>query len=50
MMIVGFGFSNRATEASLAEAYNALKRRPDRVVTLRAKADSPVFQFQPIFI
>ncbi|MCA2006321.1 cobalamin biosynthesis protein [Tritonibacter mobilis] len=44
MMIAGFGFSNRATEASLAEAYNALKTRPDRVVTLRAKADSPVFR------
>lgn len=44
MIVAGLGFSNRATEASLAEAFAALQQRPDRVVTLRRKAESPVFQ------
>lgn len=44
MIVAGFGFSNRATEASLAEAFAALQQRPDRVATLRTKAESPVFR------
>jgi cobalt-precorrin 5A hydrolase len=44
MIVAGFGFSNRASEASLAEAFAALDRRPDWVAVLRNKAKSPVFR------
>lgn len=44
MIIAGFGFSSRATAASLAEAVAALDRRPDQLVSLHEKAQTPLFQ------
>ena len=44
MIVAGFGFSERATDTSLEEAFAALQQRPDLLVTLRHKAVSPVFQ------
>ena len=44
MIIAGFGFSSRATRASLAEAFAALRGRPDKLVTLKARAQSDLFQ------
>ncbi|WP_417839014.1 cobalamin biosynthesis protein [Tritonibacter scottomollicae] len=44
MIVAGFGFADRATTASLVEALAALSPRPDRLATLRAKADTALFR------